>query len=83
MADVTVQFTMDESYDITVLLSLADGGDADCRLVLTLREDRAAPSVTTVSGTGWFVSSVTTTTTTLSWSLSGAQIGKEAVVSES
>lgn len=83
VADVTAQFTMDESYDITVLLSLADGGDADCRLVLTLREDRAAPSVTTVSGTGWFVSSVTTTTMTLSWSLSGAQIGKEAVVSES
>ena len=62
---------------------LADGGDSDCRLVLTLRENKADPTVSTVSGGGLWVRDVTTTTTTISWPSDNATIEKEAVVSKS
>ena len=42
--DVSAVFTMAPNYDITIVLHLADGGDSDCRLVLTLRENKAAPT---------------------------------------
>lgn len=67
----------------TIVLHLADGGDSDCRLVLTLRENKADPTVSTVSGGGLWVRDVTTTTTTISWSPDNATIEKEAVVSKS
>lgn len=50
--DVSAVFTMAPNYDITIVLHLADGGDSDCRLVLTLRENKADPTVSTVSGGG-------------------------------
>ena len=50
--DVSAVFTMAPNYDITIVLHLADGGDSDCRLVLTLRENKADPAVSTVSGGG-------------------------------
>ena len=81
--DVSAVFTMAPNYDITIVLHLADGGDSDCRLVLTLRENKADPTVSTVSGGGLWVRDVTTTTTTISWSPDNATIEKEAVVSES
>lgn len=43
--DVSAVFTMAPNYDITIVLHLADGGDSDCRLVLTLRENKADPTV--------------------------------------
>lgn len=81
--DVSAVFTMAPNYDITIVLHLADGGDSDCRLVLTLRENKADPTVSTVSGGGRWVRDVTTTTTTISWSPDNATIEKEAVVSKS
>ena len=48
--DVSAVFTMAPNYDITIVLHLADGGDSDCRLVLTLRLNKADPTVSTVSG---------------------------------
>ena len=81
--DVSAVFTMAPNYDITIVLHLADGGDSDCRLVLTLRENKADPAVSTVSGGGLWVRDVTTTTTTISWSPDNATIEKEAVVSKS
>ena len=81
--DVSAVFTMAPNYDITIVLHLADGGDSDCRLVLTLRENKADPTVSTVSGGGLWVRDVTTTTTTISWSPDNATIEKEAVVSKS
>ena len=48
--DVSAVFTMAPNYDITIVLHLADGGDSDCRLVLTLRENKADPTISTVSG---------------------------------
>ena len=81
--DVSAVFTMAPNYDITIVLHLADGGDSDCRLVLTLRENKAYPAVSTVSGGGLWVRDVTTTTTTISWSPDNATIEKEAVVSKS
>lgn len=81
--DVSAVFTMAPNYDITIVLHLADGGDNDCRLVLTLRENKADPAVSTVSGGGLWVRDVTTTTTTISWSPDNATIEKEAVVSKS
>lgn len=50
--DVSAVFTMAPNYDITIVLHLADGGDSDCRLVLMLRENKADPTVSTVSGGG-------------------------------
>jgi hypothetical protein len=55
----------------------------DCRLVLTLRENKADPTVSTVSGGGLWVRDVTTTTKTISWPSDNATIEKEAVVSKS
>lgn len=81
--DVSAVFTMAPNYDITIVLHLADGGDSDCRLVLTLRENKADPTVSTVSGGDFWVRDVTTTTTTISWPSDNATIEKEAVVSES
>ena len=81
--DVSAVFTMAPNYDITIVLHLADGGDSDCRLVLTLRENKADPTVSTVSGGGLWVRDVTTTTTTISWPSDNATIEKEAVVSKS
>ena len=81
--DVSAVFTMAPNYDITIVLHLAGGGDSDCRLVLTLRENKADPTVSTVSGGGLWVRDVTTTTTTISWPSDNATIEKEAVVSES
>ena len=81
--DVSAVFTMAPNYDITIVLHLVDGGDSDCRLVLTLRENKADPTVSTVSGGGLWVRDVTTTTTTISWSPDNATIEKEAVVSKS
>ena len=81
--DVSAVFTMTPNYDITIVLHLADGGDSDCRLVLTLRENKAHPTVSTVSGGGLWIRDVTTTTTTVSWSPDNATIEKEAVVSKS
>ena len=81
--DVSAVFTMAPNYDITIVLHLADGGDSDCRLVLMLRENKADPAVSTVSGGGLRVRDVTTTTTTISWPSDNATIEKEAVVSES
>ncbi|MEI3128046.1 MAG: type II secretion system F family protein [Oscillospiraceae bacterium] len=81
--DVSAVFTMAPNYDITIVLHLAGGGDSDCRLVLTLRENKADPTVSTVSGGGRWVRDVTTTTTTISWSPDNATIEKEAVVSKS
>lgn len=81
--DVSAVFTMAPNYDITIVLHLADGGDSDCRLVLTLRENKADPTVSTVSGGDLLVRDVTTTTTTISWSPDNATIEKEAVVSKS
>ena len=81
--DVSAVFTMAPNYDITIVLHLAGGGDSDCRLVLTLRENKADPAVSTVSGGGLWVRDVTTTTTTISWSPDNATIEKEAVVSKS
>ena len=81
--DVSAVFTMAPNSDITIVLHLADGGDSDCRLVLTLRENKADPAVSTVSGGGLWVRDVTTTTTTISWSPDNATIEKEAVVSKS
>lgn len=81
--DVSAVFTMAPNYDITIVLHLADGGDSDCRLVLMLRENKADPAVSTVSGGGLRVRDVTTTTTTISWSPDNATIEKEAVVSKS
>lgn len=74
------------SFTDTITLSvdgLDDGGDSDCRLVLMLRENKADPAVSTVSGGGLWVRDVTTTTTTISWSPDNATIEKEAVVSKS
>ena len=45
--DVSAVFTMAPNYDITIVLHLADGGDSDCRLVLT---PLSAPSAAAVSG---------------------------------
>lgn len=56
--DVSAVFTMAPNYDITIVLHLADGGDSDCRLVLTLRENKANPTVSTVSGGGRWVHDV-------------------------
>lgn len=81
--DVSAVFTMAPNYDITIVLHLADGGDSDCRLVLTLRENKADPTVSAVSGGGRWVRDATTTTTTISWSPDNATIEKEAVVSKS
>ena len=81
--DVSAVFTMAPNYDITIVLHLADGGDSDCRLVLTLRENKADPTISTVSGGDLLVRDVTTTTTTISWSPDNATIEKEAVVSKS
>ena len=81
--DVSAVFTMAPNYDITIVLHLAGGGDSDCRLVLTLRENKADPTISTVSGGGRWVRDVTTTTTTISWSPDNATIEKEAVVSKS
>ena len=50
--DVSAVFTMAPNYDITIVLHLADGGDSDCRLVLTLRENKADPAVSTGSSGG-------------------------------
>ncbi len=80
--DVSAVFTMAPNYDITIVLHLS-GGDSDCRLVLTLRENKADPAVSTVSGGGFWIRDVTTTTTTISWPSDKATIEKEAVVSES
>ena len=80
--DVSAVFTMAPNYDITIVLHLADGGDSDCRLVLTLRENKADPTVSTVSGGDLWVRDVTTTTTTISWPSDNATIEKEAVVSK-
>ena len=81
--DVSAVFTMAPNYDITIVLHLAGGGDSDCRLVLTLRENKADPAVSTVSGGGFWIRDVTTTTTTISWPSDKATIEKEAVVSKS
>ena len=81
--DVSAVFTMAPNYDITIVLHLAGGGDSDCRLVLTLRENKADPTISTVSGGDLLVRDVTTTTTTISWSPDNATIEKEAVVSKS
>ena len=81
--DVSAVFTMAPNYDITIVLHLADGGDSDCRLVLTLRENKADPTVSTVSGGDLLVRYVTTTTTPISWSPDNATIEKEAVGSNS
>lgn len=81
--DVSAVFTMAPNYNITIVLHLTDGGDSDCRLVLTLRENKADPTVSTVSGGDLWVRDVTTTTTTISWPSDNATIEKEAVVSKS
>ena len=61
MGAVRAEFTMDENYNIAVRLSLADGGDADCRMTLTLRGSSTQETKTLTGGTDGSILQVTTT----------------------
>ena len=61
MDEVKAEFFMAENYDITVRLSLAGGGDADCRMTLTLRGSSTQETKTLTGGTDGSILQVTTT----------------------
>ena len=61
MDEVKAEFSMAENYDITVRLSLAGSGDADCRMTLTLRGSSTQETKTLTGGTDGSILQVTTT----------------------